>query len=305
MIFLIAGVAETRRLPFDLPEAESELVAGFHSEYSGMKFGLFFVGEYLGIILISAMITTLFFGGWLGPWLPPIVWFLLKTFAFICFFILLRAALPRPRYDQLMAYGWKLLLPLSLLNLVGHRGGRDRLTRYGGDPMLSQLRTLWLVFLHMFRRRVTVQYPEEKAYLPPRWRGRIILSRDPDGGERCVACYLCAVACPVDCIALQATEDEHGRRYPEFFRINFSRCIFCGYCEEACPTYAIQLTPDFEMGEYQRQNLVYEKEDLLISGPGKYPGYNFYRVAGLAIAGKDKGEAENERPPVDVRTLLP
>jgi len=116
-VFLIAGVAETRRLPFDLPEAESELVAGFHSEYSGMKFGLFFVGEYLGVILISAMITTLFLGGWHGPWLPPIAWFLIKTFAFICFFILLRASLPRPRYDQLMAYGWKLLLPLSLLNL--------------------------------------------------------------------------------------------------------------------------------------------------------------------------------------------
>jgi NADH-quinone oxidoreductase subunit H len=117
VIFLVAGVAETRRLPFDLPEAESELVAGFHSEYSGMKFGMFFVGEYLGITLVSAMITTLFFGGWLGPWLPPLVWFLLKTFAFISFFILLRASLPRPRYDQLMAYGWKLLLPLSLLNL--------------------------------------------------------------------------------------------------------------------------------------------------------------------------------------------
>jgi NADH-quinone oxidoreductase subunit I len=171
--------------------------------------------------------------------------------------------------------------------------------------MLSQLRSLWLIFLHMFRRRVTVQYPEQKARLPPRWRGRIILSRDPDGEERCVACYLCAVACPVDCIALQATEDAHGRRYPDFFRINFSRCIFCGYCEDACPTYAIQLTPDYEMGEYQRTNLVYEKDDLLISGQGKYPGYNFYRVAGLAVGGKDKGEAENERPPVDVRSLLP
>jgi NADH-quinone oxidoreductase subunit I len=171
--------------------------------------------------------------------------------------------------------------------------------------MSSILNGLWRVFLHAFRRRVTVSYPEQKAYLPPRWRGRIILSRDPDGGERCVACYLCAVACPVACIALQATADEHGRRYPEFFRINFARCIFCGYCEEACPTYAIQLTPDFEMGEYHRENLVYEKEDLLISGPGKYPDYNFYRVAGLAIGGKTKGEAENEAPPVDLRSLLP
>lgn len=171
--------------------------------------------------------------------------------------------------------------------------------------MLSLLRTFWEILKHTFRRRVTVQYPEEKPYLAPRWRGRIILSRDPDGEERCVACYLCAVACPVDCISLQATEDKNGRRYPEFFRINFSRCIFCGFCEEACPTYAIQLTPDFEMGEYKRQNLVYEKEDLLISGPGKYPGYNFWRVAGVEIGGKGKGDAEREDPPTDVRSLLP
>jgi NADH-quinone oxidoreductase subunit I len=170
---------------------------------------------------------------------------------------------------------------------------------------ISILRTVWNVLKHTFVPRATVQYPEEKPYLPPRYRGRIILSRDPDGEERCVACYLCAVACPVDCIALQATQDEHGRRYPEFFRINFSRCIFCGYCEEACPTYAIQLTPDFEMGEYNRANLVYEKEDLLIDGVGKYPDYNFYRVAGLAIKDKDKGEALAEEPPVDVRSLLP
>ncbi len=171
--------------------------------------------------------------------------------------------------------------------------------------MWSTLHSLWLILLHLFRKRVTVQYPEHRPYIPPRWRGRIILSRDPDGEERCVACYLCAVACPVDCIALQATEDKHGRRYPEFFRINFSRCIFCGYCEEACPTYAIQLTPDFEMSEYDRTKLVYEKEDLLISGVGKYPGYNFYRHAGLAIEGKDKGEAVDEMPPVDLKELLP
>ena len=119
VIFFIAGIAEARRLPFDLPEAESELVAGFHTEYSAMKFGMFFLGEYLGITLISAMIATLFFGGWLGPWLPPpVLWFMSKTFFFIGFFILLRASLPRPRYDQLMAWGWKVMLPLSLVNLL-------------------------------------------------------------------------------------------------------------------------------------------------------------------------------------------
>ena len=171
--------------------------------------------------------------------------------------------------------------------------------------MFSHIRSMWYVFLYMFKPKVTVQYPDEKPKLPARWRGRIVLTRDPDGGERCVACHLCAVACPVDCIALQATEDDHGRRYPEFFRINFSRCIFCGYCEEACPTYAIQLTPDFELGEYKRENLIYEKGDLTIDGEGKYPGYHYYRVAGVSIDGKDKGDGDDEAPPVDVRSLLP
>jgi NADH-quinone oxidoreductase subunit H len=118
ILFLIAGVAETRRLPFDLAEAESELIAGFHSEYSGMKFGMFFVGEYIGVVLISSAITLLYFGGWLGPFLPGPVWFAIKTFFFIGLFILFRAALPRPRFDQLMSWGWKTMLPLALLNLL-------------------------------------------------------------------------------------------------------------------------------------------------------------------------------------------
>jgi NADH-quinone oxidoreductase subunit H len=118
LIFLIAGIAETHRLPFDLPEAEHELVAGYHTEYSGMKFAMFFIAEYLGMLLTSALVTTLFLGGWLGPLLPPPVWFLLKTGAVLVLFILLRAALPRPRYDQLMAMAWQLMLPLALLNLV-------------------------------------------------------------------------------------------------------------------------------------------------------------------------------------------
>jgi NADH-quinone oxidoreductase subunit H len=117
-VFTVAGIAETRRLPFDLPEADSELIAGFHSEYSGMKFGMFFVGEYLGITLVSCMVATLFLGGWNGPILPPIIWFLIKMGAFITLFVLLRGSLPRPRYDQLMHYGWKVMLPLALLNLM-------------------------------------------------------------------------------------------------------------------------------------------------------------------------------------------
>ena len=119
VIFLIAGIAERHRLPFDIPEAEQEICSGYHTEYSGMKFGMFFVGEYLGLVLIASLLTVLFFGGWLGPaFLPPIIWFSIKAFGFIAFFILLRAAIPRPRYDQLMTYGWLFLLPLSLLNLL-------------------------------------------------------------------------------------------------------------------------------------------------------------------------------------------
>ncbi len=169
----------------------------------------------------------------------------------------------------------------------------------------TQLRSLAMVFSHSFRPRDTLCYPEEQVPLAPRYRGRIVLTRDPDGDERCVACNLCAAACPASCISLQKAEREDGRWYPEFFRINFSRCIFCGLCEEACPTTAIQLTPDFEMGEFRRQDLVYEKEDLLISGPGKYPDYNFYRVSGMAIDGKPKGTAEKEAAPIDVKSILP
>lgn len=118
LTFMIAGVAVAHRMPFDFPEAEQELAAGYHTEYSGLKWGMFFIGEYVGIVLVSAMIVTLFFGGWQGPLLPPIIWFLLKTGFFVMFFILLRAALPRPRYDHMMDAGWKICLPLTLINLV-------------------------------------------------------------------------------------------------------------------------------------------------------------------------------------------
>jgi NADH-quinone oxidoreductase subunit H len=134
LTFIIAGVAVTHRSPFDAPEAEQDIGAGYHTEYSGMKWGMFFVGEYIGVVLISALITALFFGGWAAPFnLKPfdpatsstlaglwdLSWFIGKILFFVMMFILVRAALPRPRFDQIMAFGWKVCLPITLLNLLG------------------------------------------------------------------------------------------------------------------------------------------------------------------------------------------
>jgi NADH-quinone oxidoreductase subunit H len=118
LVFFIAGVAETNRPPFDLPEAETELVAGYQTEYSGMRFGLFSMAEYINMITLSGLAVTLFFGGWSGPVLPGPIWFILKLFAFIFVFMWLRATLPRLRYDQLMRFGWKVLLPVATLNAL-------------------------------------------------------------------------------------------------------------------------------------------------------------------------------------------
>lgn len=119
IVFFISGVAETNRAPFDLPEAEQELVAGYHTEYSGMRFGLFQMAEYINLIVLSGLCVTLFFGGWLGPWEPlgPL-WFVLKVLVILFIFIWLRTTLPRLRYDQLMAFGWKILLPVATLNAL-------------------------------------------------------------------------------------------------------------------------------------------------------------------------------------------
>ena len=173
--------------------------------------------------------------------------------------------------------------------------------------MLRGLLTgLMITAKYLVRKPITVNYPEEKPFIPPRWRGRIVLTSDPSGEERCVACYLCQAVCPVQCIDLQAENRPDGRRVAQKFDINFARCIFCGFCEEACPTYAIQLTPDFEMGVKVRTDLLYHKEDLQISGSGKHPTYSFWQVSGVALQGtKPKGGAVNEDPPLNYRSNLP
>lgn len=156
-----------------------------------------------------------------------------------------------------------------------------------------------------FHYPVTEQYPEYKRVLPARSRARIALTRDPDGRERCVACYLCSGVCPVNCISMQAAEDASGRRYAAWFRINFGRCIYCGLCEQACPTSAIQLTPDFENVQRDILKMVFEKEDLLVNHGGKDREYNFYEHAGIVTRLAGKGGHINEDAPVNVKSNMP
>jgi NADH-quinone oxidoreductase subunit I len=166
------------------------------------------------------------------------------------------------------------------------------------------LQPFWITLRNMLKRPVTVQYPEEKRQPFPRYRARMVLTRDPAGEERCVACQLCSAACPVDCISMQATEREDGRRYAAWFRINFARCIFCGLCAEACPTLAIQMSPHYEICNRDPLNLVLEKDDLLIDGGGQDSRYNFYQHAGIGVA-QLRGAGTEENPPVDAKSNLP
>jgi len=118
VLFFLSAAAEIKRIPFDLPEAENELVAGYHTEYSGMRFGLYFMGEYISLIVLGSLVAVFFWGGWRGPFLPPLVWFIIKVWIVIFFMIWMRGALPRLRYDQLMRLGWKILIPIALLNII-------------------------------------------------------------------------------------------------------------------------------------------------------------------------------------------
>ena len=173
------------------------------------------------------------------------------------------------------------------------------------DAVAALAQGFTTTFRHLFRRPITESYPEYKRPLPERSRAIIVLTRDPDGEERCVACYLCSAVCPVSCISMQSAERPDGRRYAAWFRINFARCIYCGLCEEACPTSAIQLTPDYENCRSAILGYVYEKEDLTVDHTGKDPDYNFYRYAGVVSDLGGKGRHAREDAPVDVRSNLP
>lgn len=172
------------------------------------------------------------------------------------------------------------------------------------DPLQGLASSYLVTLRHLFRPPITEEYPEYHRELPERTKGKIVLTRSPDGQERCVACYLCSAVCPVSCISMEAAENEEGRRYAPWFRINFARCIYCGLCEEACPTLALQLTPEFEFCHYDLLDLVAEKEDLLVAHGGKDGDYDFYRYCG--IGGNDqKGTHRHEQEPVNVKSNLP
>ena len=272
LVFFVSGIAETNRAPFDLPEAESELVAGYHTEYGGMRWGLFQLAEYANMLTLSALGITLFFGGWGGPGLPGPIWFVIKLVIAIAIFIWIRATLPRLRYDQLMRFGWKVLLPIATLNALV-----TAILVVAVDCMPNPLKTpkgFAVTFRQLFRKPITQQYPEYKRPMYPRFRGRHRLHRHENGLEKCVGCSLCAAACPADCIRVVADENDPedrvspGERYARIYEINLSRCIFCGYCELACPFDAITLGNEFELAEYSRDDLIYTK-DMLLEPPIK------------------------------------
>ncbi|KAF0232939.1 MAG: NADH-quinone oxidoreductase subunit [Desulfovibrionaceae bacterium] len=166
------------------------------------------------------------------------------------------------------------------------------------------LEPFWVTLRQLFHKPITEEYPEFKRALPERARGRIVLTRSPDGEERCVACQLCSAVCPVSCISMQSAVREDGRRYAGWFRINFGRCIFCGLCEEACPTLAIQLTNDFEMSADDPMQLVHEKDTLTVDHGGRHPDYDFYRHAGVAVR-REPGSHEDEDAPVNPKSNFP
>jgi len=289
LIFFLAAAAEINRTPFDLLEAESEIVAGFHIEYSGMKFALFYLAEYTHAFAICAIVTILFLGGWSGPLLPAALWFMIKVFLVFGVFLWLRSTLPRLRIDQVMAFAWKGLFPLAVINVFVTAGELIAWPEFPwwllfvNIPIAAILIVLWsgffrvagepvsfdrygrgiakgmaLTFEHLFRRPITVQYPEQRLTPAPRFRGNMLVWDE----EACIACRACARACPVSIIDIETSKGDKGL-VVEKLEIDFGRCLFCGLCVEACPKEALFMSRDYEQASYRREQLVVNKEQFV------------------------------------------
>ena len=286
VIFFISALAETNRPPFDLPEAEAELVAGYQTEYSGMMYAMFWLGEYANILLMCAMGSILFLGGWLPiidiypiNLIPAPIWMILKILFLFLLFALIKAIVPRYRYDQLMRLGWKVFLPFSLIYLVLTASFLFYFDKLPKRKFLMNfariLKTIFLIefisglyiaIKELFKKSKTINYPFEKGSISPRMRGEHALRRYPNGEERCIACKLCEAVCPAQAITIESSERSDGSRKTTRYDIDMLKCIYCGLCEESCPVDAIVQGPNFEFATETREELYYNKEKLLENG---------------------------------------
>lgn len=289
VVFWISLLAETHRTPFDVVEGESELVAGYHVEYSGMGFAMFFIAEYSNIWLSSILMSLLFFGGWHSPfegmglmtyvtsWVPGICWLMGKTLCWVFAYIWLRASLPRYRFDQIMSIGWQVLVPwslawipiLALAVIISESYGISGLyyltllnvliialvcvstsKSLKRLLLLDVLKSLYITWCVSISQKSTVEYPEQSTPRSDRFRGALALNKYESGQERCIACRLCEASCPATAITIESHECD-GVRQASRFDIDAFKCIHCGLCEDACPVDAIVLT--------QKEHIVYSK----------------------------------------------